>query len=113
MKFNLKRACAECPFRKENGYLERGRAREIAHALQHDGSFTCHKTLDYTSGKPGETQKSAFCAGALSVMENEGSTFANVLIRLAAMGMGYDPDALLDREECFESMEAFILGHGG
>lgn len=47
MKFHLKRPCRDCPFLKTSGYLRQDRAAEIAHALQNDASFACHKTVDY------------------------------------------------------------------
>jgi hypothetical protein len=46
LKFNLKRACASCPFRKTSSFLTGDRAQEIVHDLLSDSSFTCHNTLD-------------------------------------------------------------------
>jgi len=108
-KFNLKRACKSCPFRKDRPFLTRGRAVEIANALRNDASFTCHNTLDYNvEDGPAYTEKSDWCAGSLAVMHNEGSTYDNVLLRLASQFMGYEPEELKDTDECFDNLDDFI-----
>ena len=47
MKRWLSRPCENCPFLKESGIrLSAGRIRGI---MEHDGVFTCHKHVDYSS----------------------------------------------------------------
>ena len=48
MKMELKRPCAECPFRADVlPYLKPERCEDILSVLfDQDGHFTCHKTLD-------------------------------------------------------------------
>lgn len=47
MRFDLKRPCAECPFKySAGGYLTQERAIEIAEAILYGNkTFTCHKTI--------------------------------------------------------------------
>lgn len=45
--FDLKAACKDCPFRKDQGYLHPERIAEIMRYMSHDDLlFPCHKTAD-------------------------------------------------------------------
>lgn len=52
MKFNMKRPCSDCPFRRDiDGYLAASRADDIAETMLHENNtFSCHKTLDWYGG---------------------------------------------------------------
>ncbi|GAB6071566.1 hypothetical protein JCM30760_26640 [Thiomicrorhabdus hydrogeniphila] len=69
MGFKLKKACQNCPFRKDvNMQLRPERAREIASGVIHENkTFTCHKTL--SDDKIKEQQ----CVGALLAVEKAGT----------------------------------------
>lgn len=60
MKFSMRKACKECPFRKSKRFpLRRARMLEIVDSVRQGGVFTCHKT----SGDP--YAKWRACAGWL------------------------------------------------
>lgn len=76
LAFDLKRPCKDCPFRKDHhGFLDRERAREIAHELVDlQRTFSCHKTniLSDEESEEGEAEVSAepqHCAGATIFLE--------------------------------------------
>lgn len=93
MKFNLKRPCTNCPFRKDRpmqrGWLGYDRAKEIAQGvLQENWDFRCHKTLH----KPRNQQ--SMCAGALQMLHNatrKESPFGNQIVQIAERMGHYDP----------------------
>lgn len=116
MKFDLKRPCKDCPFRKDVvGYLTRGRAREILYAImRQDQTFTCHKTI---SGErlqdeqgtdvgydPGDQDQ--HCAGALIMEKRAG--WPNKMPRIAMCFGMFDPDELRGEDVVFESESAMI-----
>lgn len=68
----LEKPCPKCPFRHDiPAYLNKERAEEIADALRGGSEFPCHSTLDYDveDDEPGRTEKTSFCAGAMTVLE--------------------------------------------
>ena len=72
MKFDLKKPCADCPFRTDvTPYLHLERAEEIVDGLTHQQqTFTCHKTNSQSDdGETIETEDSQHCAGALIMLE--------------------------------------------
>lgn len=95
--FRLKKACSNCPFRADTPFygLRPARVREIADSLRHGDTFSCHKTLDYSTesteetGAPAHTAKTQFCAGALATMERAGAP--NQAVRIAERLGIYDP----------------------
>lgn len=115
MKFGLKKACKDCPFRKDKKYLNASRAREIASVVTQDGSFSCHKTVDYSDEDYEETLRDDehFCAGALLFLENTQGVYSNLLLRLAKMMEGFDPSQLQGHDEVYASLEDMVAGHGG
>ena len=50
VNFNLKRPCANCPFRTDiRPFLRRDQAQQIADSLlDQQQTFACHKTVDYS-----------------------------------------------------------------
>lgn len=82
--FRLSKVCADCPFRSDREFhLRTERIREIRDSLKEQGTFHCHKTVDYSGGEGTVVQKTQFCAGARATMENTG--FTPILLRLAIM----------------------------
>ena len=66
MDFKLKHPCAGCPFRTDITFgFTRERAQEIAASLE-DGTFPCHKTVDYALEDPCDqlNEGTQHCAGA-------------------------------------------------
>ncbi len=60
MKFNMKRACRDCPFRKSKRFpLRRGRMLEIVDGVKRGDVFPCHRT----TGRPYPRWRA--CAGWL------------------------------------------------
>ena len=111
MEYNLRRPCAQCPFRSDiNPFLTRARAMEIATSLDR-AEFPCHKTLDYSQaanndGEGAETDKTAHCAGALIVLErmNKPSQMMRICERLGF----YDRSKLDMKASVFGTLSAFV-----
>lgn len=110
--------CANCPFRTDiPGYLHGERAKEIAEAIQDDGTFPCHKTLDYSDtgddedDEPRRTEGTKECAGARFVRDKEQgpSQLDRIMGRIGA----YDPDKITKTVPMTASYTAFIEHHGG
>lgn len=118
MKFNLKRPCKDCPFRNDKphqeGWLGAERAEGIYQSLLDGGNFPCHKTHDYADDNSGEFthQKGhQFCAGALIMLENEGSTFQSQALRMAVRLRLYNPNDLDKNSPVFANGDEFIDYH--
>lgn len=98
MKFNMKKACKECPFLKgssTNVTLAKGRIEGIVHDMLHnDSSFICHKTLD----KPSMEQE--HCAGALAYLEKRNRP--NQMMRIAERIGTYDKDKVVIPENLID-----------
>jgi len=110
MRFNLKRPCANCPFRKDaQGYLDPERAREIAMTK---GTFACHKTIthDEETGDGITGPDSSHCAGYLIMREklNKPSRMMRIAERL---GM-YDHTALDMSAPVFDSVREMVEAQG-
>jgi len=100
MIFDLKRPCANCPFRKGQGekyQLSPKRLKEIERAE----GFLCHKTVDYS--KPGARgrKNSRQCAGFMSVMQHEWG--GSPMMQLAQRMMGVDFKDLDPQHEAYDS----------
>ena len=116
MKFNLIRPCENCPFRSDKLFpLHSERAKEIAkHLLENDGSFSCHKTIDYghydefeeTPDSLRDLDNESFCAGALIILAKEGSP--NRIPRIAAFFEEFEPSKLDMDSSVYDSFAAFI-----
>lgn len=94
MRFELRRPCADCPFRNDGQgiALSIPRARQIADALTKDGrTFSCHKTVKRDDeGERIAHDKEQHCAGALIMLEREGVAIHNQAVRLAERLRIYD-----------------------
>lgn len=112
MKFDLCRPCAECPFRTDRpGYLTRASAQSITDALiQHDQTFACHKTVDYSATDAGEvTSDSQHCAGALLLLERLHRP--NQMMRIAERPRCYDRSRLDANAPVFSNATSFVNHH--
>lgn len=102
MRFELKRPCDNCPFRREGGvrHLAPERVAQIAGAML-DGqgaTFACHKTTIDVEDDDGVEHRAAgprsqHCAGALIFAEKNGN--ANQPMRIAERLGLYDAKALM------------------
>jgi hypothetical protein len=111
MKMDMKRPCAQCPFRYDvPGYLTGRRAEEIADALLSDQSFACHKTVEYDDDGEGDvTGESQHCAGAAIWLEHQERP--NQWMRISKRLGFYDPSALDMESPVFDDYYAFIEHH--
>ena len=120
MKFDLKKPCTNCPFRKDSRkrWLSKARAQDlVSTVILGDDSFTCHKTVNYeawnkqdddTEYQPnGEEQ---FCAGALH-LEHKCNTGGNLTIRIARMMKLFEYENLKAGELVFDTAAEFINHH--
>jgi len=92
MKFNLRKPCANCPFRTDlhtnYGWLSKARAEEISESMK-EKVFPCHNTTissDYDDD--GEeiyisNPKEQACFGAIVTLHQEGKLFDNQMIQIA------------------------------
>lgn len=117
MKYEMTKPCKNCPFRTDSlkGWLGKGRAAEIAFAIvQQQGTFPCHKTVDYNSEHDDEnegvvTGESQHCAGAMIMLEKMEKP--NQMMRIAErLGM-YDYRKLDMKSPVFENDKQFIKHH--
>jgi hypothetical protein len=118
--YDLRAACARCPFRTDvEPYLRADRAASIAAGLRQGAQFSCHKTtrVEEVENDEGELVEemtdgpnAKFCAGALATIENEGQP--NQLMRIAeSLGM-YDAKAMLRRRlPVHDSLSAWVRAH--
>lgn len=113
MNFDLKRPCADCPFRTDvPGYLSKARAAEIAHSLiEGQQTFSCHKLNDFSEdGEAIEGHKSQHCAGALIFLEAQGRP--NQMMRIAERLGFYDRTRLDMDSPVHKTRSAFVRHHG-
>lgn len=119
MDFKLKKACKDCPFRKEvNLNLTAERKRNIAESLVHGNkTFSCHKTVDYSTRFDSEgndaqvsSKTEQHCAGALIFVEQVGTP--NLMIQIAQRLGLYNPDEIDRDVDIFESVEEMVNAHG-
>lgn len=110
LKYNLRRPCKSCPFRKKHGTaLRRWRREEIADALRGDRAFICHNTVEEVTG--GENKQRNFCAGALIAMKGSGILGDSFSTRIAMRFpdvSGFDPDKLATGEAYFDTLEEWV-----
>ncbi len=116
MKFELRRACKMCPFRRGGQMrLTPERVDEISALFDNrnggqGGTFTCHETLNYDteSGDPENTEKTQHCAGALIYCEKHESP--TQMMRIAERLRMYDHKALRDRDRVWNNLEEWLKG---
>lgn len=117
MKFNLKKPCADCPFRTDiTPFLTPRRATEIADALLiQDATFACHKTVNYQDDEDGEEYDDSFhtpsadeehCAGAMIFLELQNR--ANQLMRISERLGFYKASKLDMTAPVYRSKQAFV-----
>lgn len=107
MRFNLKRPCKDCPFRKDvNLHLARGRLREITHAVIEDNkTFACHKTIQ---GRKREERE--LCAGAAIMVKKTGA--ANAMLQIAERFGLYNPERLVMDSPVYDTPEDMVKTGG-
>lgn len=107
-RFDLRGPCADCPFRTDKPfYLGERRAAEIADSMvDDDAPFTCHKTIDYSSGEPNVTDNGRACAGAMVILEKMGHP--NQEMRIAERLGWYDPARLDMDAPVPDSMDEWV-----
>lgn len=73
--YALTTPCKHCPFRTDmHVFLTHDRAKGIAEVLRDSGSFHCHKTVTHDEeGGVEHSGQEQQCAGALILMENDGT----------------------------------------
>ena len=114
MDYNLKRPCKDCPFRTDVApYLTGKRAQEIATSLAQGSDFPCHKTTVPVEDEDGSdrmaTSDSKMCAGALIMMEKQGTP--NQLMRIMGRLGVYNPDNLdMESPVCGSTVD-FVRHH--
>jgi len=104
MNFNLKKPCANCPFRTDiKFYLDDNRVDEICHSLiQEQQTFACHKTTHFDDdGEANIVKKTEHCAGAMIMLEK--MQRPNQLMRIAERLGGYDHTKLDMDSPVFET----------
>lgn len=111
--FALVAPCAHCPFRCDRpGFLTQERATQIVNDLESGSTFPCHKTIDYDGDSAGErTTKTAFCAGALIILEKQEAPSQTMLIG-ERLGL-YDRSALRMDSPVHDDMNEFIDAQEG
>lgn len=115
MKFEMTKPCKNCPFRTDSlkGWLGKNRAKEIAFAIiQQQGTFPCHKTVDYDSDEEGEgvaNGDSQHCAGAMIMLEHMEKP--NQMMRIAERIGLYDMRKLDMKSPVFKNDKQFIKHH--
>lgn len=94
--FDMPKPCNNCPFRREGGIkiAHAPRAQEIC---DQDGTFSCHKTVDYSDeeGEGRQVESSKVCAGSLIYQIKTGQP--NQMTRIGQRLGLFDPDSL-DRD---------------
>jgi hypothetical protein len=98
---NIKKPCANCPFRKDSlkGWIGEDRMTDI---LESD-SFVCHKTVNHDLDKDMDNDRKQ-CAGFM-LLKDEESTFVR-LAKVLQIGTG-----LTGRELVFDNKQDCINHH--
>lgn len=116
MDFKLKKPCDMCPFRTDclRSWLGERRSREIAESIaDHQQSFPCHKTIDYSEDDEGNEyrglENSHHCAGSLILLEK--IERPGQMMRIGERLGFYDRHALKMDAPVFDSIEDFIEHH--
>lgn len=109
MKFEIKRPCENCPFRRDvHPFLRR--AKQIAKQMQDDHNwFACHKTTGMESGKRTKARDQSHCAGLMGVLWRMGRP--NIAMRLALLFKMITVKQLEAPQPVFDSLEEFERHH--
>lgn len=120
MNLDLVRPCKSCPFRADvKPFITWQRAKEICDALLvHQGSFQCHKTVDYDKAdEDGEVsahvaaseENAQHCAGATIMLEK--MERPNQWMRIAERIGKYDRTKLDMSSPVYGSAAAMVAAH--
>ena len=122
MHYNLKKPCANCPFRSDRKSPLRAERREsIADYLRRGGNFACHKTIDYDDEDAWDEEPGWFmpgpgveqCAGAMIVLEKEreeqghAGVMMQQMARIEARFGAFKPEQLDMSSPTFENLDDF------
>lgn len=108
--FDLKRPCANCPFRKGQGSLFSLNPERLAGVL--DGpAFQCHKTVDYLKETPRPGERPQQCAGLMAVLHR--SDRPNQIMQVASRLGALDLDTLDPDGVAYSSWDEAVAAHGG
>jgi Family of unknown function (DUF6283) len=111
LKFDIKRPCEHCPFRRDvPPYLHR--ARQIARQMEDDHYwFACHETTGMKHGKRVRRADQSHCAGLMAVLWREGNP--NIAMRLALAFKMISREQLEAEQPVFDSLAEFARHHHG
>lgn len=118
--FHSKKPCKDCPFTRGGVKLREGRIEELHELMTQSGggSFSCHKTVDYSkmSEDDGEHDtgyipgvNEMHCTGALIYAEKHDNQ--TQMMRVMGRCGGYDPDELMasdDVERVWDSIDEWL-----
>jgi len=102
--YGMTTPCSNCPFRSDvTPYIRSARVREIERSLVRS-EFPCHKTTKHDEdGERFRTKGEVHCAGALILMQKEGTS--SQMTRIAErLGM-YNPEKLDMEAPVYESFD--------
>lgn len=111
MKFDLTKACGDCPFRNSDKAirLHRLRARDIGQMMESrdGGTFACHKTVKHSDADTEDdfhipSRNEQHCAGAL-VYAMKQDNFTQMM-RIAER-TGWDPSKMEGFDEIIDDWE--------
>ncbi len=113
--FDLKRPCANCPFRRGQGSLYRlpaARLKEIFNAT----AFQCHKSVEHGEDEYGNStqeagEKPQQCAGLMALLHREKAY--NSIMRVAIHTEHLDCSKLDPKREAYESFADAKSAHAG
>jgi hypothetical protein len=110
VKFEIKRPCPECPFRRDCSPFLR-RAGEIRDQMRDDHYwFACHQTTGAKGGKRIKPAEQSHCAGLMKVLWKERRP--NVAMRLAILFKLVTIEQLEERRPAvFRNLDEFARHH--
>lgn len=110
MNYKLTHPCDNCPFLRDKPFgLHKARCEEIVHSLLSDGSFPCHKTIEYDEeGEASHTPTTQHCAGAMILLEK--LERPNQMMRIAERLWMYDRSKLDMEAPVYQDFFAFMSG---
>lgn len=119
MNFNLKKPCANCPFRSDKPelrhWLGNKRAQQIADSVfKHGHNFPCHKTTEHDdNGQYQYNNNESQCAGAaiMQIKTRNPSAWMQVAERLGFAEKIKLTNLDLDSSNVFDTPEAFVEFH--
>lgn len=109
MKFEIKRPCADCPFRTDcNPFLRR--APEIRRQMRDDHFwFACHETTGAKGGRRVKPANQSHCAGLMGVLWRERNP--NIAMRMALAFKLITIEQLESISQVFNNLDEFVAHH--